>query len=94
MSSRFELGDLVISTAGRDEGKYYLVVKIVDEDYIQVSDGDKKRIENPKRKNIKHVRPAGYHFEEISIWLLEGKRVRNEDIKKAIKDYQKNEEAK
>lgn len=87
MSSRFKLGDLVISTAGRDKGKFYLVVKIDNKDYIQVSDGDKKRIESPKRKNIKHVRQVGYHFKEISIWLSEGKRIRNEDIKMVIKDY-------
>lgn len=92
MYSHFRLGELVISTAGRDTGKYYLVVEIIDDKYVKISDGDKKKLEYPKRKNIKHLKSAGYVAEEISIWLSSGRRVRNEDIKKTIKKYEKNEE--
>lgn len=93
MDSQFRLAEVVVSTAGRDRGKYYLVVDIEDSQYVKVADGDKKKLKRPKRKNIKHLRATGYVIEEFAIWLSEGKRVRNEDIKKAIKEYEKNEEA-
>lgn len=94
MSSRYRLAEIVVSTAGRDRGKKYLVIGRSNENHIKLADGDKKRLEHPKVKNIKHLRSTGTVLEEISIWLSEGKRVRNEDVKKAIKDYEKNEEAK
>jgi len=93
MESLYQLGEIVVSTAGRDRGKLYLVVNIIDDNYIEVADGDKKRMERPKLKNIKHLRSTGYIDEELSIWLSSGKRVRNEDLKKRLKDYE-NEEAK
>ncbi len=88
MESRYRLGEIIISTAGRDRGKYYLIVDIEDENYLKVADGDKKRIERPKRKNIKHLRSTGYIDEELLIWLSNGKRVRNEDLKKSLRDYE------
>lgn len=89
MVSRYQLGEVVFSKAGRDFDNAYLVVDIENKDYIKVADGDKKKIERPKRKNKKHLRKTGDVFGELSIWLSEGKRVRNEDIKKFLKDYQK-----
>lgn len=79
MCGKFQLGEMVKSIAGRDTGKYYIVVKIDNEKYVQVADGDKKRLERPKRKNVKHLKPAGFVHKELQIWLSNGKRVRNED---------------
>lgn len=88
----FQLAELVVSTTGRDRGNYYFVVKILNERYVKLADGDKKSLENPKSKNIKHIKSTGVISSEISIRLAKGMRVRNEDLKKAIKDYE-NEEA-
>ena len=47
-------GMIVIATAGHDMGRMYLVVK--DEDkYALVCDGKRHRLDNPKRKNKKHL---------------------------------------
>ena len=89
----FELGEIVISTAGRDKGKYYLVVDIVDNKNIKLADGDSRKISQEKKKNIKHIKKTGYVAEELSQWLKEAKRVRNEDLKSIISDYAKNKEA-
>lgn len=92
MTSRFQLGELVISSAGRDNGSFYIVVGSLDKQHVTVANGDKKRIEYPKRKNVKHLQSTGVFLEELSIWLESGKRIRNEDIKRVLKDYE-NEEA-
>ena len=90
----FEIGEIVKSNAGRDKDNYYLVTKIIDAKYIEVVDGNKRKINNPKRKNIKHLEKTGYIAEELKVWLENGKRVRNEDVKLVIKDFEDNKEAK
>lgn len=90
----FEIGEIVKSNAGRDKDNYYLVTKIIDAKYIEVADGYKRKINNPKRKNIKHLEKTGYIAEELKVWLENGKRVRNEDVKLVIKDFEDNKEAK
>ena len=89
----FQLGELVKSTAGRDKNKYYLVTKVIDDKYIEVVDGSNRKFDNEKKKNIKHLKKIGYVAEELSFWLKDGKRVRNEDVKLVIKDYVENKEA-
>ena len=82
-----ELGEMVISTAGRDTNKYFVVIKNIDKNHIKIADGETRKIDNPKLKSIKHVRKTGYINDELSIWLNEGKRVRNEDLRSIINKY-------
>ncbi len=49
------LGQLVSSTAGRDQGKYYLVVEISSDSFVYVADGTTREITAPKKKNLKHL---------------------------------------
>ncbi|MFB0917891.1 MAG: KOW domain-containing RNA-binding protein [Clostridiaceae bacterium] len=49
------LGRAVMSVKGRDQGRKYVVVKIIDKYFILVADGDKKTWSEPKRKNRNHV---------------------------------------
>ncbi len=88
-----KLGEMVISTAGRDFNKYFVVISIIDKNHIEIADGELRKIDSPKLKNIKHVRKTGYINDELSIWLTEGKRVRNEDLRSIINKYINKEEA-
>lgn len=78
------LGQVVLSKAGRDEGKKFIVIDIIDEFYVMISDGDLRRIENAKRKKLKHLQIT----EEVVLPLcekLEKKvRVSNSEIRKAL----------
>ena len=46
------IGRLVTSNAGRDTGKSYIVIGLVDDDLL-VANGATKTIEMPKKKKIK-----------------------------------------
>lgn len=94
MCSGGKLGEIVISTAGRDSGKYYIIIGVENKNYVLLADGDKRRVEHPKRKNIHHLHFTGNVVEELSIWLADDKRVRNEDFRKILNEYEINEEAK
>ena len=90
----FELGEIVKSNAGRDKNCYYLVTKIINNRYIEVVDGKKRKTNNPKKKNVKHLEKTNFVAEELKLWLNKDKRVRNEDIKLVLKDFEDNKEAK
>jgi ribosomal protein L14E/L6E/L27E len=47
-------GRLVRSKSGRDKGRYYLVLA-EERDRLYLADGRRRGIENPKRKNIRHI---------------------------------------
>ena len=48
----FVVGDLVVSTAGHDMGQFYVIVDIIDKNYVALADGKNKPITSPKKKKI------------------------------------------
>ncbi|MHB8156650.1 MAG: KOW domain-containing RNA-binding protein [Desulfocucumaceae bacterium] len=86
MHDNIVLGRLVVSTAGRDRGKYYLVLDEGLENKVSVVDGEIRKIANPKRKSRKHLRS----FPEISLEISEkvkaGLKVTDLDVRKALRE--------
>ena len=50
------IGQLVIATAGRDANKKFIVICIINDQYVYISDGDTRKLENPKKKKLKHLK--------------------------------------
>jgi hypothetical protein len=81
------LGMMAVSKAGHDKNKIYVIVG-EDETYVYLSDGEFKKIETPKRKRKKHIQPIVNNIDTaLSDKLHKNEVIRNEEIKKAIKDY-------
>ncbi|PNT91221.1 KOW domain-containing RNA-binding protein [Clostridium thermosuccinogenes] len=78
------LGQVVFSKAGRDAGKRFVIVGIVDSMYVLISDGNLRRIEKPKKKKKKHLELSETVIESIGNRLLTGQKVSNADIRKAL----------
>ena len=53
-----ETGDIVISRAGHDAGKPFIVVAEVGAEFVLIADGELRRVENPKLKRKRHLRVA------------------------------------
>ena len=51
-----EKGRVVLSREGRDRGRYFIVLDVLDETRVLVADGISHTLLHPKKKNIKHVR--------------------------------------
>ena len=49
-------GDVVLSTSGRDRGRLYLVIAVLKENCVLVTDGKGRGLTNPKLKNAKHLK--------------------------------------
>lgn len=58
MENGFYEGQLVVSTQGYDKGKFYVVKELLN-GYAFVINGLKRHFTNPKKKNVKHLKPLG-----------------------------------
>jgi len=81
---RITPGQLVEPKAGRDRGKFYLVIKVIDDSYMLAVDGTVRRLENPKKKNIKHLILHNKIAGEIADKLKSDERISNVEIRRAI----------
>ncbi|MDI6631345.1 MAG: KOW domain-containing RNA-binding protein [Bacillota bacterium] len=79
-----QVGRLVISKAGRDRGRHYLIYQVVSERLVRVVDGTIRRIENPKEKNVKHLQLRPAVAETVAAKLARGERVTNAEIRGAL----------
>lgn len=79
------LGRIVISAAGRDKGKAFVVVKVINEHYVIISDGDLRKVENAKMKNIKHLHLTHYQADDLAEYLEKGEVPPNHIVRKNIK---------
>ncbi|MFZ5648779.1 MAG: RNA-binding protein [Bacillota bacterium] len=86
MQIKLEPGQLVISTAGRDKGKFYLVLEETLDNKVNVVDGEIRKVANPKRKNKKHLRAYPEISSEVTQRIKAGLKVTDLDVRKALKE--------
>jgi len=48
-------GQIVRSKKGRDEGKVFVILDIIDKDYLFLVDGKLRKLDRPKKKKVKHL---------------------------------------
>ena len=78
------LGQVVYSKAGRDAGKIFIITGIIDASYVYISDGDLRRVENPKKKKIKHLVITKDIIDSITQKVSADIRITNAEIRKAL----------
>lgn len=81
-----ELADIVRAMCGRDRGKFFVVTK-VDGGFAFIADGRGRRLEKPKRKNLKHLIPVEKPGGRLAEKLSEGQKVTNAEIRRALAGY-------
>ena len=79
------------SKAGHDKGHIYLVIA-VEGDRVSLCDGDKRPLDNPKIKNIKHIQPVRDIPEEFRQMCRQNDNFYNEGIKRALKVFSRRRE--
>lgn len=75
-------GRLLLAKAGRDKGSVFVATEI-RQDCVFIADGKRRKLEKPKRKNIKHISPAS----DIVI-RLDG--MTNKKLRKCLLQYRPN----
>lgn len=77
--------ELVVGLKGRDAGRYFAVIEIIDRDYILICDGKTRKTDKPKKKKIKHVKALGFMLDSVKDKLETNKKISNSDVRKAIR---------
>ena len=78
----YRVGQLVRSKAGRDNGVDFVVVKS-DNGYVYVADGRMRKLENPKKKKIKHIQGC-YKVSDSLAELIESGSAENYMIREFL----------
>ena len=80
-----EIGSVVTSLAGRDEGRSFIVAKLIDEDFVEVADGGLRGMDRLKKKRRKHLKPSGRIVEEFVERSRKGALIENHEVRKWLK---------
>ncbi|MDD4170930.1 MAG: hypothetical protein PHQ94_01690 [Syntrophomonas sp.] len=62
-----------------------MVVRVINDRYLSISDGDLRKIEKPKKKNIRHLHFTSLRADDVLDYLQKGEIPANHVIKRNIK---------
>ncbi len=77
-------GQLVRSKAGHDKGDIFFVMGRIDDDYVLIADGDRRKSEKPKKKNVKHLQPFHKVDAVIAERIAAGAPIENHELRKEL----------
>jgi len=80
------LGQVVVSRAGRDQGEVYAVVGRAGEGFVLVADGLRRKLEKPKRKNLRHLLITPRVITEVEEKLTKGIRLNNAELRRRLNE--------
>ena len=80
----FEPGRVVLSTQGRDAGRFFVVIERLDDQFVLTADGLTHKLAHPKKKRIKHLRPKP-HLVDLTP-RPETHRLMDSDLRKALQE--------
>ena len=78
-----KVGSIVRSKAGRDKGDFFIVLAM-DDNYVYMANGDLRKVDQPKKKKLKHLQGTEQVSEFIINKLSQGNKVTNSEVRKAL----------
>ena len=83
VKSDLMISDLVVSTAGRDQGSLYYCVGR-EERYVMLVNGKDRTLEQPKRKSLRHVQKVLRSETRVAEKLRAGDKVLNSELRRDL----------
>ena len=77
------ISDVVVATAGRDQGKLFYVVG-TDPDYLMLANGKDRTLDKPKRKKRKHVQKVLRPETRVAGKIRSGDKVLNSELRRDL----------
>ena len=81
--SDFNISDVVVSTAGRDQDKLFYVIG-TDPVYLMLANGKDRTLDKPKRKKRKHVAMVLRAETRVAEKLRLGDKVLNSELRRDL----------
>lgn len=83
-----QIGQIVKVLRGKDGGSYAVVIGVSEHDpYVWIADGDKRRFDQPKRKNLLHLELQPETSNEVASSMQETGRVTNGKLRYVIQKF-------
>ena len=79
-------GRVVRSTQGRDEGRYFVVLQVLDGQYALMADGRTRKLDHLKKKKATHLRPMPVIMEELNE-LREHNTLQDASIRRFLEEH-------
>ena len=84
-----KIGSVVVSKAGRDQGRRFLVVEEVDADFVMIANGELRTMNRQKKKRRRHLQPTGRVVPALCERIGEGKPVEDYELRSWLSEEEK-----
>ena len=87
------IGRYAWSKSGRDKDRLFIIIGIYDDQHVLIADGEYRRVENPKKKKLKHlqiVKKLSSNESEIQTIkdkINKSQEVTNAEIRKCLRHF-------
>jgi len=75
LSEDLSVGQVVKVSSGRDKGRLFFIVKIVDDEYVLIADGKKRKLVKPKLKKVKHLKKYNFINNEVKRKIISDQEI-------------------
>ena len=79
----FTVSDVVISTAGHDQGELFYVID-TDEQFLYLANGKDRSLDKPKRKKRRHVQKVLRSETRVAEKINHGDKVLNSELRRDL----------
>lgn len=82
-----QIGQFVVVTSGRDAGQYGIIIGLLGKRFVFIADGDKRRFNHAKKKNLQHLQLFDQVSPEVQSSIENTGRVTNGKIRFALTKF-------
>ena len=92
LPDNFNISDVVVSTAGHDQGEIFYVID-TDDQFLYLANGKDRTLDKPKRKKRKHVQKVLRSETRVAEKLIHGDKVLNSELRRDLAFHAKEMQA-
>ena len=92
LPDNLNISDVVVSTAGHDQGEIFYVIS-TDDQFLYLANGKDRTLDKPKRKKRKHVQKVLRSETRVAEKILHGDKVLNSELRRDLAFHAKEMQA-
>lgn len=81
----FETGRVVQSRQGRDAGRCFVILQVVDDQFVLMADGLTRKLDHLKKKKAKHLHPKPLRMDVEA--LQRTNQLKDSDLRAFLKEH-------
>jgi len=82
------IGQVVRVLRGREADQYCIIIERINDRYVRIADGEKRKFDRAKKKNINHLELIDYVSPEVKESIEKTGRVTNGKLRFALSKFQ------